>query len=40
VNRQGWSGEHRIGIVGMNSLGTQLEPKGGRSHSGFRVVSL
>jgi hypothetical protein len=40
MNRQGWSGEHRIGILGTNSLGTQLEPKGGGRHSGFRVISL
>jgi hypothetical protein len=40
VNRQGWSGGRRIGILETTSLGTKLEPKGGRRHSGFRLISL
>jgi hypothetical protein len=40
VNRQGWSGGRRIGILEATSLGTKLEPKGGRRHSGFRLISL
>jgi hypothetical protein len=40
VNRQGWSGGRRIGILEEASLWTQLEPKGGRRHSGFRLISL